>query len=238
MDSGKGLTVVMANKIKTIIMAGPPGSGKSTIISRMYTERIKKISTGDILRKEIKSGNRTGKKIKTSMDQGKLAPRSIVRTLISRSIDEKLDKKTDMFIFDGFPRDLKEIEYYFEMTRQKNLNLDAVIILKLSEEKIMSRVLNRRICPNCGAIYNIEKNNPFFSDADLEKRDGDNRETLKRQMREFKMNTVPAIEYFKQEHEDIILEQDAGLPVNQIMYEIFTGLNRKGITLFDGEKDE
>ncbi len=228
----------MAKKLKTIIVGGPPGSGKSTVVSRIHSDRVKKISTGDILRDEIKSGSSAGKRLKSYMDRGELAPSDLVRTLISRSIDEKIDGKINMFVFDGYPRDLEEVGQFLEMADRKGLSLDAVIILSLSEEKIVSRVINRRVCPNCGAIYNIGKNPPSFEDARLQKRKDDDEETLKKQLKEFRENTLPAIKYFREEYGDIILEQDAGLPVNRIMYDIFTGLDRRGIMLFDGGKDE
>lgn len=228
----------MAKSLKTIIIGGPPGSGKSTVISRMYSDSVKKISTGDILRDEIKRGSSTGKKLESYMDRGELAPSDLVGTLISRSLDEKMDEKTDMFVFDGYPRDLEEVDQFFEIADRKGLTLDAVIILSLSEEKIISRVLNRRVCPNCGAIYNVEKNPPSFEDARLQKRKDDDEKTLKKQLKEFRENTLPAIRYFREEYGDIILEQDAGPPVNHIIYDIFTRLDRRGIMLFDGGKDE
>jgi|GEM_PF-759977 len=228
----------MQHKIKTIIITGPPGSGKSTVISRMYSFNIKKISAGDLLRAEIERQTGTGKEVQSYMDRGKLVPSTLVKRLISADIDKNIDKDTEVFLFDGFPRNMEEVRQYFEMIRQKGLSLDAVIMLELSEGLIKERVLNRKTCPNCGAIYNIKENPPSFPDAVLQKRKDDDLETLEKQIAEFRENTEPVMDYFKEEYKDIVIQQDASPPVNQVMYHIYIKLNQKGLILFKGEKDE
>ncbi len=187
--------------VLNFVFLGPPGAGKGTqaeIIAKKHG--LVKISTGDILREAVKNGTELGKIADGYMKRGELVPDEIMLGLIEEQL-EKIDKG---FILDGFPRTVKQAEGLDELLARKNLPLKAVILLDVPDEEIIKRLSARRVCPNCGAVYNMIYNPPKNDEicdvcgTKLVQRKDDNPETIKRRLDVYREQTAPLIGYYKE----------------------------------------
>ncbi|MBI2459327.1 MAG: nucleoside monophosphate kinase [Parcubacteria group bacterium] len=145
-----------------IIFFGPPGSGKGTQ-AQMLAQKTewKKISTGDLFRAEIAAGTEAGKLADKYIKAGKLVPDKIVFGLVEKS----LKQKTAGFIFDGFPRNkkqLNELLAFFKKILKKNDQVYALEVA-VSDEEIKQRLSQRRMCA-CGKVYHLVYNPPINKD--------------------------------------------------------------------------
>jgi len=176
-----------------LILLGAPGSGKGTLAKNIAKEfKIPQISTGDILRANITFGTILGKKAKEYMDEGKLVPDELVIDLLKQRLLEE-DCKNG-YILDGFPRTVvqaKELE--------KFAKIDSVILIDLPFNVIEDRIVNRRLCENCGEIYNVstyEKNTCKKCGAPLYQRDDDKLETVRNRLEVYERQTAPLINFY------------------------------------------
>jgi len=185
-----------------LILLGPPGVGKGTqaqLLSEEYG--IPQISTGDILRAAIRSGTGLGKRASEYMSKGELVPDDIMLGLIR----EKLfgEEPLDGFILDGFPRTLMQAKALNKMFAEYDQTPDAVLSLEAEEELIMKRLSSRRICRNCGAVYNLITKPPKTEDlcdicnGPLYQRDDDKIETIKNRLEVYKKQTEPLIDFYQ-----------------------------------------
>jgi adenylate kinase len=184
---------------KGIVLFGAPGSGKGTL-----ADKIKKlmpvihVSTGDLLRENVRGGTEVGKKAKEFMDQGKLVPDDIVITMVKDRI-AKDDVKKSGFMLDGFPRTLEQAQ-----ALDKVAKMDAVLVIDIKKEDLRKRILGRLSCPKCGKIYNIynEKLMPKkagFCDiegAPLLHRDDDNEVTFEKRWNTYLGQSEGVINYY------------------------------------------
>jgi len=212
-----------------VVLIGPPGSGKSTISERLMKDKdIAAVETGNILREETEKESEYGKLIRESMSSGEMVPLHIVKDLIL----EKLKGMNQKYIlFDGFPRVNDQVKTFHEILEDQDINLHSVIILQLDDDTIMKRITGRRICSNCGAIYNIHFDPPDEEDkckrcgGKLVKRKDDTPEIVKERINNYKDNTLPAAYYFKNNFPDKTLEVDGKKGTDQISGEIRIFLN-------------
>ena len=125
-----------------IILFGAPGAGKGTQANFLINEfDLIQISTGDMLREAVKHQTELGKKVENIMANGDLVPDEIIFSLISDRLNNK-DVKNG-FIFDGFPRNLKQAEKLEQIMNQRNINLDFVFHIDVDEDILASRIENR-----------------------------------------------------------------------------------------------
>jgi adenylate kinase len=189
------------------IFLGPPGAGKGTYASRIGPQLgIAHISTGDLLRAEVKAESALGRKAKGFMDKGHLVPDQLVIDMLMERIKRPDCKKG--FILDGFPRTIPQAD-----ALDKSLKVDVVVNLLLSEDILLEKALARRICRNCGNIYNIADINrdgikmpallprkPGVCDkcgGELYKRDDETEEVIKDRFKVFRNQTEPLIAYYR-----------------------------------------
>ena len=176
-----------------LILLGAPGSGKGTLAKNIVKNyNIPQISTGDILRANITFGTELGLKAKAYMDAGKLVPDELVIDLLQQRLEEK-DCKNG-FILDGFPRTLAQAEALEKIAR-----IDSVIQIDLPFDVIEDRVVNRRICSNCGEIYNAktyDKKECSKCGAPLYHRDDDKLETVRNRLEVYEKTTSPLINFY------------------------------------------
>lgn len=139
------------NKQLIIILLGPPGSGKGTQAELLkHHFSIPHISTGDILRENIKSGTPLGKEAKGFMDQGKLVPDELIVKMIFERIQSADCKKG--YILDGFPRTLPQAEIFKEHLGDKR---PLVISFEISDESVIERLSQRVTCEKCQTPYHL-----------------------------------------------------------------------------------
>ena len=130
--------------MKNIILFGPPGSGKGTQAELLKNKiKLNHISTGDVFRTNIKNSTDLGKLAAEYMDNGQLVPDKVTIDLLSSELEKYPQSKG--FIFDGFPRTIDQANAFDELFKTKNLSLTMVLSLEVSEDELVSRLLNRGI---------------------------------------------------------------------------------------------
>ncbi|MBI4825669.1 MAG: adenylate kinase [Nitrospirae bacterium] len=140
-----------------IMLLGSPGAGKGTVAKELVKhDGSVHISTGDILRGEIKAGSELGKKAKSFMDSGGLVPDSLIMDMMEKRLQEPDCKKG--FIFDGFPRTIPQAEELDKMFNKLGIKFDLVANIDVSKDVVLDRLTTRRTCSNsaCQAIYNVK----------------------------------------------------------------------------------
>ena len=188
--------------MKNIIFIAPPAAGKGTQ-SEMLTNNFnyEHISTGDMLREEIKADTELGKSIKNIIDEGKLVSDDIIITLIRNKLSNIKGKP---FILDGFPRTLNQAQNLDTILNENNIDNYEAIYLEIDEEVASKRILGRLTC-SCGKSYNIYDDafKPKVEGicdncgAALIKRDDDNAESFKVRFQAFLDNNEPIMDYYR-----------------------------------------
>jgi adenylate kinase len=184
-----------------IILLGPPGAGKGTQAKRLVDERqMVQLSTGDMLREARTSGTEMGKVVADVMDRGDLVTDEIVIGLIR----EKLEgAAVGGFIFDGFPRTLKQADALGELLAGMGQSLDAVIEMQVDDAALVARITGRYTCGACGEVYH-DQTRPSKVDGtcdacgahDMKRRADDNADALKTRLMEYYKKTSPLIGYY------------------------------------------
>ncbi len=184
-----------------IILLGPPGAGKGTQARLLVEERgMVQLSTGDMLREAKDSGTEMGLKVAEVMAKGQLVTDEIVIGLIR----EKLQTvKANGFIFDGFPRTLKQADALSELLEEMGQKLDLVVELRVQDEALVKRITARSTCGSCGEVYN-DITKPIPEDekctncgaSDFKRRADDNEDSLRTRLMEYYKQTAPLIGYY------------------------------------------
>jgi adenylate kinase len=184
-----------------VVLLGPPGSGKGTqgvlLKQRLGFEHI---STGDMLRSEVSKGSFLGLKAKEYMSKGLLLPDELIVDMIKNLLAESPTKN---YVFDGFPRTLNQAEIFDDMLQSMNLEVNKVFYFDLDDDVIIKRLSGRRVCPTCGATYNIyyqKPKNDNLCDNDntpLIQREDDKEEVIKNRLVVYKEQTLPLAEHYK-----------------------------------------
>lgn len=190
--------------MKNIIFLAPPAAGKGTL-SEMLVDKYGygHISTGDLLREEIKNQTEIGKQAEDLMKQGKFVSDDVIIKLISNRIT-KPDCENG-YILDGFPRTLVQAEKYDELLKELGKDLGVVIYINIDKEMAMKRACSRITCPKCGKIYNKYSNEMkpkvegICDDCGVEltQRSDDSEETFIKRFDEYVNKTMPLFDYYK-----------------------------------------
>lgn len=127
-----------------IVIFGAPGSGKGTQSDKLIEHyKLFHISTGDVLRDNIKRGTELGKTAKGYIDQGQLVPDELIIDILAQVLDENKEQATEGVIFDGFPRTIPQAEALEQMLADRGTQIDAVVGLEVPEEELIKRILLR-----------------------------------------------------------------------------------------------
>lgn len=203
-----------------IILIGPPGSGKGTQ-SESVSGRwgIAHISTGDILRENVKAGTELGKTAKTYMDEGKLVPDELIVAMMESRLREPDARKG--FLLDGFPRTLRQAEELDALLNKLGLSLDAVVELAAGDEVIVKRLTSRRVCKRCGEIYNTAAKPTRTAEVcdkcggDVVQRGDDEETVIRNRLAVYCEQTSPLIEYYR--GKGLLFTVDATGPRDSVM---------------------
>jgi adenylate kinase len=183
-----------------MILLGPPGAGKGTYASRLTAILgIPHISTGDIVRDEIKAQTELGNAIREYSDKGELVPDEIIIRLLAKRL-RKPDCERGL-ILDGFPRTIKQAEALDKISK-----IDLVINLNVPDDIIIKRLSNRLTCKKCGTIYNkltLKPKRDNICDecgGELYQREDDKPEVIQERLNVYRKKTEPLIEYYKKKN--------------------------------------
>ena len=203
-------------------MFGPPGAGKGTQATKVVKKfNLHKVSTGDLLREEIKNNTDLGNKIKSMMDAGSLISDNIINDLITKVISNK--KFYNRLIFDGYPRNLKQGKNLDSQIKKYKQKISCVLSLNVDKESIIKRISGRQTCVNCGLIFNeyyypASSKNHSCDPKFLNKRSDDNKKTIINRFETYLNKTLPILDFYKEQN---LLHQINGMAkIDQIFDEI------------------
>ena len=192
-----------------LIIFGPPGVGKGTLSDMLANKcKIPHISTGDIFRNEIKSGN---SELIQYVEKGLLVPDSVVNKIVEKGLKQENCKNG--FILDGYPRTIDQAEFLENVLWKIKKKIDLILNLVASEDEIIKRLSARRNCSKCGAVYNLVTMKPKKKDicnncgSTLAQRKDDEPETVRKRIQVYNNETAPLVEHFKKK--TMIVDIDA-----------------------------
>ncbi|MDE5994815.1 MAG: adenylate kinase [Oscillospiraceae bacterium] len=190
-----------------LILLGAPGAGKGTQAEKICEKyNIPAVSTGNIIREALKNGTDMGLKAKSYIDAGALVPDEVVIGIIKERLAE--DDCKNGFILDGFPRTIPQAEALDTM----GINIDKVVDIEVSDEKIASRLSGRRVCLKCGATYHLEYKKPQNDGIcdvcgdELVQRKDDKPETVIDRLNVYHEQTEPLKDYYAKTGKLVVVE--------------------------------
>jgi len=187
--------------VMNIILFGMPGAGKGTQAQKLsQTYNIPQISTGDILRANVKEKTPLGLEAKNYMDQGTLVPDHILIGIIKNRLLEA-DCKNG-FLLDGYPRTVPQADALVNILKEIKKPIDCVINIMVPDDILIQRISGRRMC-TCGASYHVLFNPPKSADvcdvcgSELYQRADDTAEAIGQRLAVYQKQTSPLIDYYK-----------------------------------------
>lgn len=180
---------------------GPAGAGKGTMSDLILKEYdIPHISTGDMLRDNVRNNTELGNLAKSYMDAGNLVPDDVIIAMVEKRLQE--DDCQKGYLLDGFPRTLVQAEAFEKIENKIGKPVECVIALEVGFDTLVKRITGRRICPKCGAIYHIH-NKPSKIEgicdvcgSELTQRKDDTVEQLTVRMDGYEKSTKPVIDFY------------------------------------------
>ena len=205
---GKG---IQGEENMKAIIFGAPGSGKGTYASRLQAKlNVDVIAMGDIFRESVKQNSELGKKVKRYVEAGMLVPDDIVvEALKMRLSDVPKDKG---FILDGYPRTLAQAKILEGIA-----SIDVILELKVPDWIIVERLSSRRICRNCGTVYNLKFLKPKVEGVcdkcggELYQRSDDNPEVIKKRLQVYRYMTKPLLQFYREKEVQFTVSEATSL---------------------------
>lgn len=187
-----------------IILLGPPGAGKGTQARFLESKYgMVQLATGDMLRAAVGGGSPLGDELRQIMNKGELVSDDLMVRLIENRISQP--DCENGFILDGFPRTIPQADALDRMLAAKNMNLDAVIELKVDEERLVERISGRFTCKKCGEGYHekfcktkVDSVCDSCGSQEFDRRADDNAETMKTRLASYHEQTAPIVPYYKE----------------------------------------
>ncbi|CAJ37629.1 adenylate kinase [Methanocella arvoryzae] len=211
------------------VLFGPPGAGKGTQAKFLSEElNVPHISTGDILRENVKKGTALGLKAKSYMDKGELVPDNLLIDLIKDRLSQPDCRKG--FLLDGFPRTIPQAEALDEILDDINKKLDGVINIDVGSGELIRRLSGRRICRSCGASYHLVFNPPKAKDlcdscgGELYQRDDDKEVAIKNRLDVYVRQTQPVLEYYKKKN--LLIDIDGEKEIDEVTADVKAAIRK------------
>jgi len=207
-----------------IVLLGPPGAGKGTQ-AKTLSEKLglPHVSTGDLLRQNVKDKTALGREAKDYMERGLLVPDKLVAKMLMQRMDNPDVKKG--FILDGYPRNLNQAQVLDNVLKERNLNIDMVVYLDTSDPVIIQRLGGRLVCSSCGANFHIRNMPPKKAGVcdkcggRLYQRTDDKEETVKKRLEVYKKEVSSLIRYYEAEQKlyRLAADEDAQIVLDKII---------------------
>lgn len=212
-----------------MVFLGPPGAGKGTYAKELVKIlNIPHISTGDMFREAVTSGSELGKKVEEILKRGDLVPDDLTISIVKERLSKE-DCKNG-FILDGFPRTVDQAKALDEILRSLGKELRYAFYFEVSEDLVVQRITNRRICKNCGKIYNLLTMPPKVDGkcdvcgGELYQREDDKEEVVRKRYKVYMENTYPVIEYYQKQNKLFTIDGASG--VDSVIKEVLNIIRR------------
>ncbi|MBS0629240.1 MAG: adenylate kinase [Verrucomicrobia bacterium] len=221
------MATLQATQTQVVILLGPPGAGKGSQASLIKEKmEIAHISTGDLLRENIKQGTTLGQKAKTYMDAGHLVPDELIFDMLFARVAQPDCQKG--YILDGFPRNIPQAE-----ALQKRLADAQVTAISLSipDAEIVDRITNRQICKSCQTPYNLVHSRPKKEGicdkcgGTLYQRSDDTKEVVEERLKVYHEQTAPLISFYT--NQKALHTVDSTAPKEAVLQQILSVLGRR-----------
>lgn len=210
-----------------IVLLGPPGAGKGTQAKKIADQyNIVHISTGDLFRENIKNQTELGKKAQEYMNKGELVPDELVIDLVKDRIVR--DDCANGYLLDGFPRTVAQASALSDFNASINKPLTAALNIEVPEDKLVDRIVGRRVCSDCGASFHVSFNPPKEDGkcdrcgGELVQRADDSEETVKTRLAEYHEKTAPLVDYYADKK--ILINIDGDQAPDDVTKAIFDAL--------------
>ena len=209
-----------------IIFLGPPGCGKGTQAKRLGDRfGVVQLSTGEMLRAEVRSGTKIGQKAKDIIDAGKLVIDDIVVDMIDRQLDGA--EISAGFILDGFPRTVSQAKSLDYLLKKRDMSLDQVVEFRVNEEVLVKRITGRYSCTDCHHGYHEEYQKPKVpgtcdqcGGTKFTRRAEDNEGTVRSRLMEYQAATVPIVDFY--DERGVLVSVDGMAEIKQITEQLET----------------
>ncbi|MDR1376491.1 MAG: adenylate kinase [Synergistaceae bacterium] len=185
-----------------LVLLGAPGSGKGTQANLLKAQYgCVHVSTGDLLRQNLKDRTELGMRAGIFMNKGELVPDDLIVEMMRERFRE--DNIAGNFLMDGFPRTLPQAEALENMLGEFDASLDAVLFLKIEEEHLIRRLTNRRTCRSCGKIWNVLAMTPetkacLECQGELYLREDDTEPVIRRRLDVYREQTAPLMRWYEE----------------------------------------
>lgn len=206
-----------------LIFLGSPGAGKGTQAAVLKERHcLAHISTGDILRDNVKGGTQLGKTAREYMDSGRLVPDDVIIKMMEKRLIQPDCEKG--FILDGFPRTVPQAEALDALLEKLGMDLDGVVLFDIAPEVVLERLTGRRVCGKCGAIFHAlfkKPSVPGICDScggEIVQRDDDREEVVLKRLDVYNEQTAPLIGYY--ERRKNLFRVDAGRDGSMVVADI------------------
>lgn len=208
-----------------LLLIGPPGAGKGTQ-AKYLTDRfsVPHISTGDMLREQIRRGTALGDEAATYIRDGNLVPDDLIFSMLKVRLSQA-DTALG-YVLDGYPRSVSQAEGLDRFLADRGEDVQAAILLVLDDEIIINRLGMRRVCPECGRVYHLINHPPATLDrcdeyrcrATLVQRPDDNEDAIRNRLKIYHDQTTPVVEFYRQR--GVLKEIDASKEILRVQIAI------------------